>query len=283
MGMQKQFDHYVVNTQLDMDQAEQVFRSLGFTMTPRGYHTLGSINHLMMFGTDYLELIGMPEGSEIKRPELVDAPLGLNGLVFKTSDVDETFSELQELGMAGDPPKAFSRPVDIGGSQKDASFRTVAARPGVFPAGRVYFCEHGTPDLVWRPEWQSHANGATGVAEFIVVSEDFDQESGNYARLIGGDRNALQKGEHGSSRISATTGDLVVMTPDAYAKRFGALALPMNGRRSMFGAVVLRVPDLDGIARAVESISPVPPTPECEGGLLVSVPGFDTLLLFKPE
>lgn len=279
MGKQKQFDHFVVNTRVDMDQAEAVFRSLGFTITPRGYHTLGSINHLMMFGTDYLELIGMPEGSEIKRPELVDAPLGLNGLVFKTDDVDETFAELEALGMAGDPPKAFSRPVDIEGGKKDASFRTVAARTGVFPAGRVYFCEHGTPDLVWRSEWQRHANGATGVAEFVVVSEDFEQESENYAKLIG----ATAKRENGSSRISAMTGDLLVMTPAAYAERFGALALPLNGRRSMFGAIVLRVPDLDGIARAVEGISPEPPTPEVEGGLLVSVPGYDTLILFKPE
>lgn len=279
MGTQKQFDHYVVNTQFDMDQAEQVFRSLGFTMTPRGYHTLGSINHLMMFGTDYLELIGMPQGGEIKRPELVDAPRGLNGLVFKSSDVDETFAELQHYGMAGDPPKAFSRPVALEGGEQDAKFRTVAARTGVFPAGRVYFCEHGTPGLVWRQEWQDHANGAKSVAEFVVVSEDFEQESENYAKLIGVDAAY----ENGSNRISAITGDLLVMTPAAYAERFGALALPMNGRSSMFGAMVLRVDSIDGIARAVESIVPAPPTPELEGGLLVSVPGFDTLLLFRPE
>ena len=278
MGAQKQFDHFVVNTQLDMDRAEAVFRSLGFTVTPRGYHTLGSINHLMMFGTDYLELIGMPENSTVKRPELVDAPLGLNGLVFKSPNVDETFAELEGLGMAGDPPKAFSRPVAIAGGEQDARFRTVAARSGVFPAGRVYFCEHGTPDLVWRPEWQNHANGAKGVAEFVVVSEDFEQESENYASLLG----SGMKQESGGNRISALAGDLLVMTPKSYSDRFGALALPMNGRRSMFGAMVLNVDSLDGIARAVESVSPAPRTAELEGGLLISVPGYDTLLLFRP-
>ena len=278
MGAQKQFDHYVVNTRLDMDGAEATFRSLGFTLTERGYHTLGSINHLMMFGTDYLELIGMPAGSTVSRPELVDAPLGLNGLVFKTPNVDETFAELEGLSMAGDPPKAFSRPVAVAGGEQDAKFRTVAARTGVFPAGRVYFCEHGTPELVWRPEWQSHANGAKGMAEFIVVSEDFEQESANYANLIGA---TAAKG-NGSNRISAKTGDLLVMTPAAYAERFGALALPMNGRRSIFGAMVLRVDTLDGIRGVLADMASKPQTAEMEGGVLVSVPGFDTLILFRP-
>ena len=49
-----QLDHTVINVQFDMDRAEGLFRDLGFTLTPRGYHSLGSIKHLMMFGTDYL-------------------------------------------------------------------------------------------------------------------------------------------------------------------------------------------------------------------------------------
>ena len=51
-------DHVVINVKDDMDLAQLVFSNLGFTLTPRGYHTLGSINHLMMFGSDYMELIG---------------------------------------------------------------------------------------------------------------------------------------------------------------------------------------------------------------------------------
>ena len=55
-----QLDHAVINVHFGMDRAEPLFQTLGFTLTPRGYHSLGSINHLMMFGTDYLELIGLP-------------------------------------------------------------------------------------------------------------------------------------------------------------------------------------------------------------------------------
>ena len=62
-----------------------------------------------------------------------------------------TFAQLRALDMAGDPPHAFSRPVDLPGGKVEATFRTVTVRQDVFPAGQVYFCEHGTPELVWRP------------------------------------------------------------------------------------------------------------------------------------
>ena len=167
-------DHTVINVKVDMDAAKALFGKLGFTLTPRGYHSHGSMNHLMMFGTDYLELIDIPEGKEIERKDLEDAPLGINGVVFKALDVDAIYARLQNARFDGDPPKAFHRPVDIDDGQRDAKFRTVTVRDGVFPGGRVYYCEHGTPELVWRPEWQSHANGVTSMPEFVAVAIDAD-------------------------------------------------------------------------------------------------------------
>ena len=55
-------DHVVVNVRDRIDDGLDTYRRLGFTMTPRGYHTLGSMNHLAIFGTEYLELIAAPPG-----------------------------------------------------------------------------------------------------------------------------------------------------------------------------------------------------------------------------
>ena len=150
MEADTQLDHVVINVAKEMDLGEKLFNNLGFTLTSRGYHTLGSINHLMIFKTDYLELIGMPIDAEMERLEITSKPLGLNGLVFKTDNVDATYAHLKEIGMAGDPPKAFSRPVQVKDKFTDAKFRTVTVREDVFPWGRVYFCEHATPHLVWQ-------------------------------------------------------------------------------------------------------------------------------------
>jgi len=56
-----------------------------------------------------------------------------------------------------------------------------------FPAGRVYFCQHLTPDLVWREEWLSHPNGFCGIAGMSVQDPDPEREAARYAALAGGD------------------------------------------------------------------------------------------------
>lgn len=241
-----QFDHAVINVRYQMDQAEGSFRDLGFHLTDRGYHSLGSINHLMMFATDYIELIGLPEGSKDGnpgRPDIANSALGINGLVFKTSDADETFAHLQEVGMAGDPPKSFSRPVKLSEGTSDARFRTADLRRGVFPGGRVYFCEHGTPDLVWRPEWQVHENGALSMREFVIASENHELEAKDFAKLLRSDVSG--SGDRLSVKLDGAV--ITVLSPRAYRDRYGELASPLDERSTMFGAIVMRVNDLAGI------------------------------------
>jgi hypothetical protein len=45
----------VINALFDMDGAAALTSRLGFTLTPRGFHSRGSINHLMVFEGHYLE------------------------------------------------------------------------------------------------------------------------------------------------------------------------------------------------------------------------------------
>ena len=88
-------DHVVINARDDMDRAAELYQRLGFQLTPRGYHTLGSMNHLAMFGTDYLELIAIPKGATTGRLDLLNYPHGLNGLVFGTEDSATTYAALK--------------------------------------------------------------------------------------------------------------------------------------------------------------------------------------------
>jgi hypothetical protein len=249
MDERPRLDHVVVNVRFEMDRAASLFSSLGFHLTPRGHHTLGSINHLMVFDTSYLELIGLPRGAGPVRLEIAEAPLGLNGLVVKTEDADRTFAHLAAIGMAGEPPRAFSRPVAFADGTEDARFRTVAVRPGVFAAGRVFFCEHRTPGLVWRPEWQRHPNGSGAILGCIVVSASPAREAERYAALLGVGPGGTGEDELwlylGASRLS-------FLSPARYRERYGPLASAMEGRDSIFGAVLCRCAD---VARAGEHIA----------------------------
>ena len=52
-------DHVVVCVH-DLEHARSTYARLGFTLTPRGYHSIGSQNHCIMFGSDYIELLAVP-------------------------------------------------------------------------------------------------------------------------------------------------------------------------------------------------------------------------------
>src|ERR1700722_10383949 len=164
-------DHVVVDARDGMDDAAQIYQKLGFQLTPRGHHTLGSINHLAIFGTNYLELLGFGE-SGATRTELTAFPIGLNGLVFKTDDAEATFQQAQAAGVPALPANAFFRTVDLDGRETNVGFRTTRIPPDASGIGRVYFCEHLTPALVWRPEWQAHPNGAQEVFRVLVATQD---------------------------------------------------------------------------------------------------------------
>src|SRR5579872_2949958 len=179
-------DHVVVNVRDRIDEGLETYRRLGFTMTPRGYHTLGSMNHLAIFGTDYLELIAAPPG-DTRRAEILAAPFGLNGLVFGTEDSASVYASLHAAGVPIEPPLEFSRPVELGDGSRDATFRTVRLTPGTVPAGRIYFCHHFNRELVWRDAWRHHANGAVGVTRAVIAARDPMVLSGLFARMFGED------------------------------------------------------------------------------------------------
>src|SRR5258707_11895226 len=123
-------DHVVINARDDMDAAAETYRRLGFTLTERGYHSLGSMNHLAMFGTDYLELIAVPKNATSGRLDLLNFPAGLNGLVFGSEDSAVTYAPLHKTGVPFDAPVEFTRPVRVDGTAHDARFRTVRMKAG---------------------------------------------------------------------------------------------------------------------------------------------------------
>ncbi len=163
-------DHIVFNTKDQTDEAVRFFERAGFSVTPRGFHTLGSINHTIVFGEDYLELLGYPSGAPpVQRPELVARPAGLMATVLQTADADASHAVLVQHELHPRPVQSFSRPVDLGGGRtQDAAFRVTRLEPDAVPGTWFYYCQHLTRELVWRPEWQGHANGATGIAALDI-------------------------------------------------------------------------------------------------------------------
>ena len=243
-------DHVVVDVRDRLDEAMHRFQSLGFELTPRGRHTLGSVNHLAMFTTDYLELLGFTEGGAI-RPELMRFPAGLNGLVFKTADADLVHKEAEAAGLPVLPVQSFSRPVTHDGAVHDARFRTTRLDPAKVPMGRVYFCEHQTPDLVWRPEWQTHPNGAYAIAG-VIVATAAPQRTAKLFRDLFGDGAVTE--HEGRQVMIAGTAQVEFAAPETVAAKFGEAAAEPAGRTEFMAALEIRVRSLAGAAQCLRSV-----------------------------
>jgi hypothetical protein len=229
-------DHVVVNVRDRIDDGAAAYQRLGFTLTPRGYHSLGSMNHLAMFGTDYLELIAAPPG-DTGRPEIMAAPEGLNGLVFATRPV-----VLPVVLPSGALPGGA-----LPGGAQDATFRTVHLAARATGLGRLYFCEHLTRGLVWRDEWRHHANGALGVVRAVIAAEDPHGLGGLFAQMFGA---AAVRAIDGGCSLAAGLARFDVLMPDAAAAQLGDAAPDGGGRAEYMAALTLRTLSLEMAAAA---------------------------------
>lgn len=269
-------DHVVINVLFDMERAAALMSKLGFTLTPRGYHSLGSINHLMMFEQDYVELIGLPLGTDKIRKDLLESPRGLNGLVFKVGDIDSCQRALGDAGLAALEPQSFSRPVTIDGVERLARFRTVRTAPNLFDAGRVYYCQHYTPELVWHRPWMAHPNGVRVLKELVVVTSNAEADVPSYAKAA----QSAPERQGDDWRIVLPGGFyLTLISPARYRARYGDLGVEADGRGSFFGALVFGAPDLVRVGSLVSSI----PDLRFETGqtsLRVLAPSLNTLFEF---
>ncbi|MBN9266835.1 MAG: VOC family protein [Hyphomicrobium sp.] len=228
-------DHVVINARTDIDGAAETFRRLGFTLTERGYHTLGSMNHLAMFGTDYLELIAVPkDAAPDVRPDVQASPYGLNGFVFGMEDSAALHAALSAAGVNAKAPREFSRPVRLRDGEHQATFRTVSIPDSDAPYGRIYYCHHLTRDLVWRDEWRRHANGVVAVSRAVFVHPDPAAAAQLYARMFGAD--AVRDIEGGKRVVVAAT-DLEIV-PEATARREFGDGMPDAAGRPTYMAVL---------------------------------------------
>ena len=246
-------DHVVIDVRDRIDEAMRCFASLGFHLTPRGHHSLGSLNHLAMFATDYLELLGFGEHGRA-RPELMPFPVGLNGLVFKTADADLVHRQAAAAGLPVLPVASFSRPVTLDGVTRDAKFRTTRFDPDKVAMGRIYFCEHQTPDLVWRSEWQRQPNGACAIARVVVATADPQRTAALFRDLFG---HSAVAGLDGRQVMAAGTARVELVPPNIVAAEFGGAAAEPAGRAEYMAALEIRVRSLPAAAQQLHSVQGV--------------------------
>jgi len=264
-------DHLVIRVR-DLDASEALYRRLGFALTPRGFHAgRGSANHTApMQGGNYFELLHLPSGADADFFPDREGPVAI---ALAPTDSRTIYAELGALGYDVEPPLELSRPVHLPEGVREARFLN-ASFPHIAPETvRWFACQHLTRELVFRPEWQSHANGAERLVEAIVVHPSPVELRATYTKLFG---EAVQ---YDRDRLVIKLGEDEVgfVSPGAFQARF-SVPPPADLSKGWFAGAVFRVGSLEQVgavlSRAGVNFSRTPsgsiavPPSEAAGALL---------------
>ncbi|MBX9910959.1 MAG: VOC family protein [Beijerinckiaceae bacterium] len=240
-------DHIVVTVR-DLDAAAEQWRGLGFTVSPRGTHSAhrGTGNYTIMFGEDYLELLGVLTPTEQNAPtrDFLAKREGLERAALVTDDAAAGANELRRRGLSPIGPVHFGRPVDLpGGRTGEARFHVfrwpLDQSPGGLP---IFACQHLTREMVWIPELQRHANGAARIVRIEVLAADPQAAAAHLSRLIeepmrqDGDGWLVPSGEGRAGFLFYNAAGFAARYPDAVRE---------GGTSEGAAAVVLATSDID--------------------------------------
>ncbi len=242
-------DHVVILIN-DIDAAQAAWSRLGFNLTPRGFHSIGTRNHCMMFGSDYVELLSLVTPHPVTQyfSEFLAGGDGAAAFAFSTDDSLACWESLRAAGIEADAPVDFSRPVELEGGRRDAKFRVTQLPVDATPGCRTFLCQHFTPELVWLPPHQRHPLGVTGIAGITIITDDIATTANAYAQVAGVSPATTAAGSQ------VRIGGFVIEFEPASAQRSHASAQALAGRSGpVIGALHLKVDDLDTARRTLEA------------------------------
>jgi catechol 2,3-dioxygenase-like lactoylglutathione lyase family enzyme len=182
-------DHVVIAVR-DLNAAAARWKRLGFALSPRGAHSpqMGTANYTIVFREDYLELLGVVAATNQNKPtrNFLSMGEGIERTAFTSDDAAGGVAELKSRGVDAVGPLHFGRPVDFaGGGKGEAKFSVFLWPPHEAPGGmHIFACQHLTPDAVWIPELNRHANGAIGIARIEILSAQPKAAAEHLGRLI---------------------------------------------------------------------------------------------------
>ncbi|HRM75658.1 MAG TPA: VOC family protein [Paracoccus sp. (in: a-proteobacteria)] len=270
----------------DLDAGAAQFRRLGFTLSPRGLHSAekGTANHTLIFEHDYCELLGVVANTPdnlVHRDMLAEDGEGLRAIACRIADAHEARKALAQLGISAGPISEFSRPLPLPGGASDiAAFATVDLALDEAPSGHMFLCQHKTPDMVWRPELQTHANSARALSGIVTMANDTETLARRFARLFAAGQIRAIPGGH-AVETGANSARILCLTPAAAVARYDDRAVADTPPRG-YAALQIAVADIattrEVLARAGIAVQHGP-----EGALWVGpAEACGTVLEFVP-
>jgi catechol 2,3-dioxygenase-like lactoylglutathione lyase family enzyme len=147
----------------DMARAARAMEDLGFALTPYTpqRHALatgelaptGTANRLAILQHGYIEILtaigDTPLASQMRRA--IGRYAGAHLIAFGSADAEATHRRLAKEGFDPLPLVRLQRGAITPDGERLARLSVVRVPPERMPEGRMQFCRHHTPELVWQP------------------------------------------------------------------------------------------------------------------------------------
>jgi hypothetical protein len=215
----------------DHDAAAAALENLGFTVTPFSpqSHRLtpdgplvaaGSGNHCVMLRQGYIEFLAPTADTPIAAQlrAAISRYVGPHLIAFGTATPQADHERLARNGFAPLTPVALQRAIGTPNGDATARFTVVRVPPGTMAEGRIQFCAHHTPELLWQQRWLDHPNGAIGLNGVMLCVADPAQAAARYVRFTG---LTAGRGNDGSHVIATARGRLTFVDAESIRQRFG--------------------------------------------------------------
>lgn len=294
-------DH-AVHAVRDLDAAATFYRKLGFTVGARNRHPWGTHNHIVQLPGFFVELLTLVEPDKLGDDgfstlfagyarDFAARHDGLALLILESADAMADRTAYGAANIAASDTMRFERegqrpdgaPVKVGFS---LSFAADPLSPDIHFAT----CQQHFPENFWNPAFQRHDNGVSAISGVVLVAERPENHLDFLVAFSGG---RVEPAGEGGYSIDLPRGAIDVMTPSAYARRFG-LAAPALGDGARMAALRFASHDMAALKAAVRSagltLATAGDLPAPGGGAVlnadsgaVSVPAFGAALVFEPD
>ena len=196
----------------DLGAAAAVWEKLGFAVTPVSHHNVsgkpaGTSNRCVMLEEGYLELLAPSKENATDTPhaqrvrDRMKRFVGVHLACFGTPDAAAEHRRLADHGFEPEPLVNLERKIDSGALLR---FSVVYVPPGKMDEGRVQYCEHLTPEHVWR---EGFVNPFRLCAVYVVADEP-EEVAARWGRFGG----LLPRPEDGFVRLDTARGRVIVGT-----------------------------------------------------------------------
>lgn len=253
--MTRGIDHLVLAVR-DLERARAFYEALGFTTTPRAVHPWGTANRLVQMNGCFLEILGIADAAKVPphapgqfsfgahNRDFLARREGMSMLVFQSHDARRDQAEFAAAGLQTYAPFDFGREAKLpdGGTARVAFSLAYVTDPRM-PESVFFTCQQHAPKYFWKREYQVHANGGRTIAEVVMAAPDPPAFGDFFAKLQGPES---VRAADGALAVATARGRVLVMTPRAFAARFGAASA--GGEAPHFAAFRIAGADTNALA-----------------------------------